>query len=121
MEMAITLDPMVEQALIIGEGKPYLSVIVVLESETWKVEAGTQGFDVSDPSVLNSKPVCKWILERIAPQLKNFPGYAKVRAVTLLDTPWNIDDGTMTPTMKLRRTIIMEKNKHDIEKMYKGH
>lgn len=121
MEMAITLDPMVEQALVIGEGKPYLSVIVVLESETWKVEAETQGFDLSDPSVLNSKPVCKWILERIAPQLKDFPGYAKVRAVTLLDTPWNIDDGTMTPTMKLRRTIIMEKNKHDIEKMYKGH
>jgi len=121
MEMAITLDPMVEQALVIGEGKPYLSVIVVLESETWKAEAETQGFDVSDPTVLNSKPVCKWILERIAPQLKNFPGYAKVRAITLLDTPWSIDDGTMTPTMKLRRTIIMEKNKHDIEKMYKGH
>jgi len=121
MEMAITLDPMVEQALVIGEGKPYLSVLVVLESETWKAEAETQGFDVNDPSVLNSKPVCKWILDRIAPQLKDFPGYAKVRAVTLLDTPWSIDDGTMTPTMKLRRTIIMEKNKHDIEKMYKGH
>jgi len=121
MEMAITLDPMVEQALVIGEGKPYLSVLVVLESETWKTEAKAQGFDVSDPSVLNSKPVCKWILERIAPQLKEFPGYAKVRAVTLLDTPWSIDDGTMTPTMKLRRTIIMEKNKRDIEKMYKGH
>ncbi len=121
MEMAITLDPMVEQALVIGEGKPYLSVLVVLESETWKTEAEAQGFDVSDPSVLNSKPVCKWILDRIAPQLKDFPGYAKVRAVTLLDTPWSIDDGTMTPTMKLRRTIIIEKNKDGIENMYKGH
>lgn len=121
MEMAISLDPMVEQALVLGEGKPYLSVIMVLEPEAWKTEAAAQGFDLDDDAVLNSKPVCKWILERIAPQLKDFPGYAKVRAVTLLDTPWSIDDGTMTPTMKLKRNVIMEKNQHCIDKMYEGH
>jgi long-chain acyl-CoA synthetase len=121
MEMAISLDSMVEQALVIGEGKPYLSVIMVLEPEAWKSEAAAQGFDLNDPKILNSKPVCTWILERIAPQLKDFPGYAKVRAVTLLDSPWTIDDGTMTPTMKLKRTVIMEQNKDYIEEMYKGH
>ncbi len=121
MEMAISLDPMVEQALVVGEGKPYLSVIVVLDPEAWKAEAEAQGFDLNDTAVLNSKPMCKWILKRITPYLKDFPGYARVRAVTLLNTPWSIDDGTMTPTMKLRRSVIMEKNKEQIEKMYEGH
>jgi len=121
MEMAISLDPMVEQALVVGEGKPYLSVIMVLDPEAWKSEAEAQGFDLSDAAVLNSKPMCKWILKRITPYLKDFPGYARVRAVTLLNTPWSIDDGTMTPTMKLRRNVIMEKNRDQIEKMYEGH
>jgi long-chain acyl-CoA synthetase len=121
MEMAITLDPMVEQTLIVGEGKPYLSAIVVLEPEAWKVEAETQGFDVNDPTLLNNKETQKFMLERIALRLKNFPGYAKVRAVTLLNTPWTIESGTMTPTMKLRRAVILEKNQTFIDAMYEGH
>ncbi|HEC20545.1 MAG TPA: long-chain fatty acid--CoA ligase, partial [Gammaproteobacteria bacterium] len=121
MEMAISLDPMVEQALVVGEGKPYLSAIVVLDSEALREEAEAQGFDLKDPEVLNSKPMCRWMLERITPLLKDFPGYAKLRAVTLLNQPWNIDDGTMTPTMKLKRKIILEKHKDHIEKMYEGH
>lgn len=121
MEMAIGLDPVVEQVLLIGEGKPFLSAIVVLEPEVWKVEAEAQGFDVSDNALLTSKQARKWMLERIATQLKGFPGYAKVRAVTLLNIPWTIESGTMTPTMKLRRAVIIEKNQACIDNMYKGH
>lgn len=121
MEMAIALDPLVEQALIIGEGKPYLSAIVVLEPGAWKAEAKAQGFDMDDNALFNSKPAQKFMLECIASRLKNFPGYAKVRAVTLFDEPWTIESGTMTPTMKLRRAIILEKNKDCIAVMYEGH
>jgi long-subunit acyl-CoA synthetase (AMP-forming) len=44
-----------------------------------------------------------------------------VRAVTVQTAPWNIHDGTMTPTMKLRRTVIQEQSQACIEKMYHGH
>jgi len=60
-------------------------------------------------------------LERIASCLKHFPGYAKVRAVTLFDKPWTIESGTMTPTMKLRRAVILEQNQDCIVSMYDGH
>ncbi len=121
MEMAITLDPLVEQALIVGEGKPYLTAIVVLEPDAWRVEAEAKGFDMNDAELLNCKPVKKCMLERIAVQLNGFPGYAKVHAVTLLNTPWTIESGTMTPTMKLRRAVILEKNQAFISDMYEGH
>ena len=121
MEMAICLDPLIEQALVIGEGRPYLSLLVVLEPEVWKVEAEAQGFDVQDAGVFSEKRVHQWMLERIADRLKNFPGYANVHAVSLLTEPWTIDDGTMTPTMKLRRACIIEQNQAAIEKMYEGH
>lgn len=121
MEIAIALDPVVEQVLVLGEGKPFLSAIVVLESETWRLEAEALGVDVEDAAALNSETVCKWMLARIATQLKGFPGYAKLRAVSVRTTPWNISDGTMTPTMKLRRAVIVEQNQDCISAMYKGH
>lgn len=118
MEMSICLDPLVEQALIIGEGKPYLSLLAVLAPEVWKVESLAQGFDAQ---ALDDKKVQQWILARVADRIKGFPGYASVRAVTLLINPWDIDDGSMTPTMKLRREVIVAQNQTAIETMYEGH
>ena len=85
------------------------------------IGAEAQGFDVQDAGVFSEKRVHQWMLERIADRLKNFPGYANVHAVSLLTEPWTIDDGTMTPTMKLRRACIIEQNQAAIEKMYEGH
>ena len=121
MEMAICLDPLIEQALVIGEGRPYLSLLAVLEPEAWKAEAMAQGFAAQDAGVLSEKRVQEWMLERIADRLKNFPGYAKVRAVSLLNEPWTIEGGTMTPTLKLRRASIIEQHQAIIEQMYEGH
>ncbi len=118
MEMSICLDAVIEQALVIGEGKPYLSLLVVLAPESWATEAVAQGFDVK---ALSDKNIHQWMLGRIADRLKKFPGYATVRAVSLLAKPWNIEDGSMTPTMKLRRTTIIAQNQTAIEKMYEGH
>lgn len=121
IEMAICLDPLIEQALLVGEGKPYLSLIVVLDPDVWKIEAEAQGFAVQKISVLSEKEIQRWMLERIAGRLKDFPGYAKVRAVCVSTAAWTIDDGTMTPTMKLKRNVIMENDQESIEKMYEGH
>ena len=121
MEMAICLDPIVEQALVIGEGKPYLSVIMVLEPEAWKLEAEAQGIALQEASGVFEKSVQQWMLERIAERLKNFPGYAKVRSICLSTKAWTIEEGTMTPTMKLRRKMILEQNQANIDQMYKGH
>ncbi|MBL1277143.1 MAG: long-chain fatty acid--CoA ligase [Ectothiorhodospiraceae bacterium] len=121
MELAICLDPLIEQALVIGEGKPYLSLIVVLESEAWKTAAEQQGFDIKNESVTDEKAVQCWVLDRVSHQLKDFPGYAKVRAISILTELWSIEDGSMTTTMKLRRNVIIGQSQATIEKMYEGH
>ena len=121
MEIAIGLDPLFEQVLIIGEGKPFLAAIVVLEQETWKKEASNQGFNLEDENILKNKKVHRYILNRIEERLKGFPGYTTVRAVTLQNESWNVDDGTMTPTMKLKRPVIIDRNQENIRLMYKGY
>jgi long-chain acyl-CoA synthetase len=121
MEMAIMLDPIFEQVLVVGEGRPYLSAMVVLAEDVWQKEAAAQGFAVHNSDILATASLRQWLLQRIAAQLSDFPAHATVRAVTVQAAPWNIEDGTMTPTMKLRRAAIVEQCQVSIEQMYEGH
>jgi long-chain acyl-CoA synthetase len=121
MEMAIELDPLFDQVLVVGEGRPYLSAMVVLAQEVWQQQAAALGFDLYNKDVLTTTPARQWLLQRIAARLADFPAHAVVRAVTVQSTPWTIGDGTMTPTMKLRRTEIIEQSQDRIEQMYQGH
>jgi long-chain acyl-CoA synthetase len=121
IEAAIMRDALFEQVMLIGEGKPYLSVIAVLNADSWKKTATENGIDAAAPGALESKEVQSIVLERIAHQLHEFPGYAQVRRVTLTLEPWTVENGLLTPTMKLKRAKVMELFNAELDRMYEGH
>ena len=118
MEAAITLEQEFEQALIVGEGKSYLSALVVLSGEEWPQLAQEHGLDPLDPESLKNKKLMSAVLKIIAKALHDFPGYAKVRRVSLSLQPWTIEDGLMTPTLKIKRALVVKKFEKEIEEMY---
>ncbi len=120
MELAIQLDPLLEQALVVGEGKPYLGALVVLDMEEWFRIAGDQGL-VADPSGEKREKAEKFVAARIAERLHSFPGYAQVRKVALLTERWSVDNGLLTATLKPKRGVILERYKDRLADLYKGH
>jgi long-chain acyl-CoA synthetase len=118
METAIMRDPLFEQVMLLGEGKPFLSVVAVLNADNWKKVAAEAGLD---PANVRAKPAADLVLKRIGAQLKEFPGYAQVRRATLAAEPWTIENGLLTPTLKLKRAKVMEKFNAEIDGMYAGH
>jgi long-chain acyl-CoA synthetase len=121
MEAAISRDPLFEQVLVIGEGRPYLSVLLVLNIPRWQTAARGLGIDPQAPQALCDPQVESWILQRIARQCSGFPGYAKIRRAALSLTPWTVENGLSTPTLKLRRGRIIACFRDDIALLYKGH
>lgn len=121
VEAAIIRDPLFEQVLLIGEGKPYLSVIAVLGAEPWKKAAAELGVDPQAETSLRNEAVLKSMLARIGAQMGEFPGYAQVRRVTLTRESWTVENGLLTPTMKLKRAKVMEKFYAELNDMYAGH
>ncbi|MGH8611515.1 MAG: AMP-dependent synthetase/ligase, partial [Gammaproteobacteria bacterium] len=107
MERAITLDPLFEQAMVMGENQGYLSASVVLNREHWPKLARELDLDPNDPAGLEQEQVRATILDRIAMRLHAFPGYAKVRSVTLSLEPWTVENGLLTPTLKVRRNQVL--------------
>jgi long-chain acyl-CoA synthetase len=118
MEAAILGDALFEQVILLGEGKPYLTAMLVLNEERWREIAAAQGID---PLRVTNRVAEKIVLARVAAQVKRFPGYAQVRRVSISLEPWTIDNGLMTPTLKLKRAKVMERFNAEIDAMYQGH
>lgn len=121
MEMAIALDPLFEQVMVLGDSRPYLSVILVLNADQWKALANTLKLDPADAAALKCEALEQELLKRLAMQLVEFPGYAQVRRAACTLDPWTVDNGLITPTMKLKRDRIMARYADEIAALYAGH
>ena len=121
MEMAIALYPLFEQVLVIGDDRPFLTTIIVLEPEQWKVWAEELGLDPEDSASLQDEKMKKAVCEKLEVLIAEFPGYAQIRGVCCTLDPWTIDNDLITPTLKLKRNKIIEHFSETIEQMYAGH
>jgi len=121
MEAAILRDPLFEQVMVVGEARPYLAVIAIVNRDRWRDLAKEHGLAEPWPEVLNSPHAEEWALARVGRQLGAFPGYAQIRRLTLAAEPWSIENGLLTPTLKLRRTRVLEHHRQDFIRMYAGH
>ena len=121
METAIQRDPLFEQVMVLGEGKPYLAVFVVVDPEQWARLAAEHHLNATSAASLRSDQVEELVLERVSTQVHEFPGYAQVRRAAVLPEPWSIENGLLTPTMKVKRAKVLDAYKDEYERLYEGH
>jgi len=118
MELAISLVQAIEQVLVIGEGESFLAAIAVLGQEEWQQLAERFKLDVDAADALKSEKLQSFLLKEIRGRLKDFPGYAKVRRVILSLDPWTVDNGLLTPTLKVKRARVLKKFADEIKTLY---
>lgn len=121
MEAAMLEEPLVEQALVVGEGKPYLSALVVVNAARFEPWARGLGLEGGLDRLLEEPKAGKALLDLLSKRLKQFPGYAKLRRIALLGEPWTIENGLLTPTLKPRRPDILKKYEAIVQSFYQGH
>ena len=120
IELAIASDPIFEQVIVIGEAKPFLTAIITIEENNWQDFAKAQSVSTDVSSLIDEK-IKTVFLERINKQLSAFPGYAKIIRAHIVLKAWEIKDGLITPTLKLKRSKIHEKYADEIAELYRGH
>ncbi|WP_198264990.1 AMP-dependent synthetase/ligase [sulfur-oxidizing endosymbiont of Gigantopelta aegis] len=118
IENTIVIDPLFEHAMLLGEGQAYLSAVLVLNSEEWVQIAQKNNLDPFDKNNLHDKAVNSQIVRHLRTVLHDFPGYAKIRKVVLSLDPWTVDNGILTPTLKVKRPKVMEQFKKEIKSLY---
>ena len=121
LELAITGHPLFDQAMVVGEGKPYLAALIVLSAEGWRDFARSLEVDSGDSKTLEAQRVLQAVCERVGALLSGFPVHARVRKVWLTLDPWTIENGLVTPTLKLKRTQLELRFADVIRALYAGH
>lgn len=121
LELALETDPLFAQTYVVGEARPFISFVAVLNPEEWIKLAAKLGVDPEDTLALQSNAVRSAVLKRARAAAADFPHYALPRNVALTLDPWTIDNGLLTPTLKLKRKPLAEKFAAQIEEMYLSH
>ena len=121
MELSIAMDPLFDQVMVVGEGRPYLSALLVLNPAQWQNLCTQLGEDCNNPHSLRSDASVSAVLQRVCEQIKEFPGYAQIQTVALTLEPWTVENDLITPTLKLKRERIMEHYADTIANLYAGH
>lgn len=121
MEIAINVDPLFDQVMVIGEGKPYLSALIVLNPEYWAELARHLDLDPNSEESLKNPAVIEQVLQQIDERTQQFPGYARIRQVALTSEYWTVENGLATATLKARRKQVMQHYHSEINALYEGH
>ncbi|HSR30230.1 MAG TPA: long-chain fatty acid--CoA ligase [Anaerolineae bacterium] len=121
VEMALIEDPLIDQAMVIGEGKPYLVALLVLNAKAWGALAKQWLLPTEDSAALTDVRFQQHIENLCRQSLARFPEYAQVRRCWVTLEPWTIANGLLTPTLKLKRPAIEHRFAEHILKLYVGH
>jgi long-chain acyl-CoA synthetase len=119
LEAALKLIPLVAQACAIGDQRPFVSALVVLDSEVAPVWAKEHGIEFTGMSDLASnEQVVAEIEKGLAEVMAGFNNAERVKKVTVLADEWLPDSEELTPTSKLKRRGIHTKYAQEIEDLY---
>ncbi|WP_066267123.1 AMP-dependent synthetase/ligase [Hydrogenophaga palleronii] len=120
LENELKFSPYVTDAVVIGDKRPYLTVIIMIDQEN--VEKYAQDNDVpfsNYASLTRSTEVQALIQTEIERVNKKFARVEQIKKFFLLDTQLSAEDEELTPTMKLKRKLLQTKYEPQIEAMYR--
>ena len=95
VEFALTRDPVFEQVMLVGEGRPFLTLLAVTKEGDEKA-----------------------LVKRANNLIKDFPAWVRVRRVVPTTEAWSVDNGLMTPTLKLKRPQVAARFKDQLDAVY---
>ncbi|MBO2011980.1 AMP-dependent synthetase/ligase [Hymenobacter negativus] len=112
-------DPLIEQAMVVGADQKFASALVIPSFSDLKGWCKRNGVpDATNEELVKNEKVVELYEGLVKKYNQSFAQWEQVKKITLLPELWTVETGEMTPTMKVKRKVITEKNKALIEGMY---
>ncbi|MFA6356849.1 MAG: long-chain fatty acid--CoA ligase [Candidatus Omnitrophota bacterium] len=119
VENLIKGDSYIQEVVVHGDRRPYLTAIIVPDFNAMKGLALRLGIPYTVPGELVDHPrVQEFLSKRIEEKQKDLAGYEKIKKFKLLDRSLKIEEDEITPTYKVKRRVVAEKYKEVFDKMY---
>jgi long-chain acyl-CoA synthetase len=119
IELALTAKPYIEQVCLLGEARKYVCALIVPDFQELHRFSKHSGIPAcSDKDLVESAQIKELIKKQVDEVNETLPRYEQIKYYKVLDKSFSVESGELTPTLKLKRRIVFEKFKDDIEKMY---
>jgi long-chain acyl-CoA synthetase len=119
LENELKFSPYVTDAVVIGDRKPYLTVIVMIDQENVEKYAQDNDVPFSNYASLTHAPEVQALIQGVIDGVNaKFARVEQIKKFFLLDTQLSAEDEELTPTMKLKRKLVEKKYAPQIEAMY---
>lgn len=119
IETRLILDKCIEQVAVIGDEKPYVTAIIAPSIPDLELYAEKNNIKYSDVEALLSHPeIYKYMEQRILRMQAGMANHELIKKFALITKPFSIQGGELTNTLKLKRAVILQRYKVQIDEMY---
>jgi len=113
-------DPFISQAMVHGDKRPYPVALITLNPEELVKFAKTEGILDTEPASLAKNPKVVDRVNRIVEERNDeLQSYAKIKKFSILPADFTVENGLLTPTLKVKRKVITEKYRETLDSLYR--
>ncbi|MDE6049832.1 MAG: long-chain fatty acid--CoA ligase [Paramuribaculum sp.] len=119
LESRLGEDLFIEQAVLIGDGKKFVSALIVPSFDALREYASEHNISYDSIAELVSKPeIIDMMMARIDKLQSDLAGFERIKKITLLPKPFSMENGELTNTLKVKRPVVTSNYAGEIERMY---
>ncbi|KXB98323.1 MAG: hypothetical protein AA908_02715 [Chlorobi bacterium NICIL-2] len=120
VERALKQWEVVAQVVVIGDGRPFCTALIVPNEEALRAFLRTQGIDASAQlaELCTDSRVLGAVMRELEHYQRDLAKYERVRRIAMLAEPFTVENGLLTPTLKVRRKEVLARFAEQIERLY---
>jgi len=120
IENKLVTGKYIEQAVVIGDNRKFCSAVIVPDSDAAINWAQNANIDYDDLESLINHPKFNAVLQNEIDMLtEDFSSFERIQKIVLVSTPFSLETGELTPSLKVKRKVVEEKYADQIDDLYK--
>jgi long-chain acyl-CoA synthetase len=104
--------------VVIGDGRKFPAALIVPQMEALLAYARRQGVVVEESELIKRQEIIDLIEKEVESLTADLSQHEKIKAVLLLPRELTVEGGELTPTLKVKRRAVVEKNRGQIDRLY---
>ena len=118
LEDRLRAHPLVDQCIVVGDGQPFIAALVTIDEEAFPAWAEQHGTSARIADAVQDPDLLAEIEAAVEEANKAVSKAEAIRKFTILPVSWTEDGGQLTPSLKLKRNVVMREFRDDVEALY---
>ena len=118
LEDRIRAHLLVDQCMVVGDGRPFIAALVTLDTDAVSLWAKNHGKPGAVQDLVEDEDLRAEIQAAVDDANKAVSQAESIRKFVVLPDAWTEEGGQLTPSLKLRRTVVMHESRHAVDELY---